>query len=197
MNRLPGMVGVAFAVSMTFGPVVADAHGPSLNETLAWLQEQINTKANNGNNGPCVNGGASAFPCLWHYQATDFTGCQVTWVFSQISNVRSGLETEVIDEITIPLWEDFSPAPVAINSQGEGWKVVLQFKDFSSERLRLKRTVRSGNAVNVTLETRSFTEINLGVPGGDNKDAAERLARGFSHAIQLCQNRKPRDIELF
>jgi hypothetical protein len=197
MIRLFAALGFAFVAFISFALGVADAYGPPLNETLDWLQEQINTRATNGGNGSCASSGTLASPCTWRYQTTKFSGCEVSWVFTQISHAQRGLESEVQDEITMPLWADFSPAPFATAGEGEIWRVVLLLKDDSSQQSRLTRTFQFGTLTSVQVETRTFAEIHFGIPGEDNKDMAERFAKAFSRAISLCQARKPKTPKPF
>jgi hypothetical protein len=185
-----------FYAALVFVIGVADAHGQPLNVTLDWLKEEINTKATNGGSGSCP-GGDIPLPCSWQYEAISFSGCEVSWVFTQISHERSGLESEVRDEITIPLWADFSPAPFAASGEGETWKVILMLQDDYSQKLRLKRTLRFGTSTSVQMETRTFAEIHFGIPGEDNKYMAARIARAFSRAVQICQNHKPKPKKPF
>jgi len=195
--RLYAVLGFAFVAFISFALGVVDAYGPPLNETLGWLQEQMNTKATNGGNGSCAGTGTLASPCTWQYQATRFSGCEVSWVFTQISYAQRGLESEVKDEITMPLWADFSPAPFATAGEGEIWNVVLMLKDDSSQLSRHTRTFKFGTLTSVQVETHTSAEIHFGIPGEDNKDMAERFAKAFSRAIQLCQSRKPKTPKPF
>ena len=193
MNRLYGVFGAALVGFITFGLSVIEAHNPSLNETLAWLKQEINTRATNGGNGSCASGGTFALPCSWRYEAINFSGCEVSWVFTQISHAQRNVESEVRDEITMPLWADFNPEPFSTSGEGQIWRVFLSLKDDSSQKSRLKRTLRFGTSTSIQVETRTFAEIHFGIPGEDNKDMAERFARAFSRAIQLCQGRKPKN----
>ena len=192
MKRRHTLLVFASIALFCFGPGgVAEAHSSSLSETLEWLKETIATKATNGGKGPCASVGIFALPCPWHYEAVNFSGCEVSWVFIEPSNAQRGFES--IDETTMPLWEEFSSAPFASSGGGEIWKVGFQLKDFSSQKSPLKITLRLGATTIVKEETRSFAEIHFGIPGADNKDTAERVAEGFSHAIHLCQRRKPKN----
>jgi hypothetical protein len=197
MNRLHALTASAFGVFSLFGLCVADAHGPSLNVTLDWLKDQINAQATNRGTGSCAGVSSLALPCPWHYEAVDFSACDVAWVFTQTSNAQRPLQRETREEITVPLWEDFSPAPFTMPGQGETWKVVIQLKDPSSQKMRLTRTFTFGTATSVQVENRSYAEIFFGIPGNDNKAMAERFAGAFSHAIQLCQGRKPKHLRPF
>jgi hypothetical protein len=188
---------LAFGFLASLPPAVAEAHGPSLHETLDWLKTEINTKATNGGSGACVSGGIFASPCMWRYEATGLSGCEVSWAFTQKSHAQRSFESEIKEEITMPLWEDFNPAPFASSGEGETWRVVLQMRDVSSQTSRVKRTLTLGSTTSVSMETRSFAEIHFGVPGQDNKDTANRFAKALSHAVQLCQGRKPKNEKPF
>jgi hypothetical protein len=196
MNRLYSGLGFGCVAFLSFGLGVAGAHGPSLNATLDWLKEEINTRATNGGSGSCPSGDIP-LPCSWQYEAMSFSGCEVSWVFTQISHERSGFESEVRDEITMPLWAYFNPAPFTAAGEGETWRVFLMLKDPSSQKSRLKRTLRFGTSTSVEVETRTFAAINFGIPGEDNKGMAKRFAKAFSRAIQLCQTQIPNNQKPF
>jgi hypothetical protein len=197
MNRPFIAPALGFLASISFGLGIAGAHGPSLNATLDWLKQEINAKATNGGSGSCASVGVFAPPCSWRYEAMDLSGCEVSWVFTQTSYARRSFESETREEISMPLWEDFSPAPFASLGDGQTWRVVLQLKDLSSQTSRIKRTVTLGKTTSVTVETRTFAEIRFGTPGENNRDAATRFATAFSHAVQLCQSQKPKKPKLF
>jgi hypothetical protein len=182
---------------LSFGLGIADAHGPSLNETLDWLKGEINTKASNGDSGACLSVGIFALPCSWHYEATGLSGCVVSWALIQTSRAHLSFESETREEITMPLWEDFDPPPFAVPGEGKTWRVVFQLRDLSSQTSRVKRTLTLGTTTSVSVDTRSFAEIHFGIPGDDNKDTATRFARAFSHAVQLCQGHEPKNTGPF
>jgi hypothetical protein len=185
MNRRCAVLG--FAVFASAGLNVAEAFGPSLKQTLQWLQQTISAKASSGGDGSCPAGGRGGIPCSWHYEPTAFSACDVSWVFTQNN------PNELKDEITMPLWDYYSPTPFTRPGDGEVWVVVLQLKDYSSQK-GLRKTVFSGTTPpRVTMQTQSRAEIYFGIPGADNKDTAERVARAFSRAIQLCQGKKPKN----
>jgi hypothetical protein len=75
MNGAPAVRGFAFAVAVSFGIEIVDAHGPPLNETLKWLSETISTRATNGGSERCRSGAVFAGPCSWRYK-----GHQHTWL---------------------------------------------------------------------------------------------------------------------
>ena len=197
MNRPCAVLAFGFLASGSLGLGIADARGPSLNQTLDWLQAEINTKATNGGSGDCVSGGAFASPCFWRYEAIGLSGCQVSWAFTQKSHAQRSFESEIREEITMPLWEDFNPPPFASPDEGETWRVVLQMRDLSSQTSRVKRILTLGSITSVSMETRSTAEIHFGIPGDDNKDTANRFAKALSHAVQLCQGKRPRNKTLF
>jgi hypothetical protein len=197
LNRSHAVLIFASLASLSFGLGIGRARGPSLNETLEWLKEEINTKATNGGSGACVSGGIFALPCSWHYEATGPSGCVVSWAFSQTSHAQRSFESETREEISMPLWEDFDPAPFAIPGEGQTWRVVFQLRDLSSQKSRVKTISTLGTTTTVSVQTRSFAEINFGIPGGDNKDTAIRFANALSRAIHLCQSRQPRNQEPF
>jgi hypothetical protein len=179
----------------SLGSRVAEARRLPINETLDWLRETINHKATNSGKGPCVSNSARSYPCPWHYEAVNFSGCEVSWVFVQASNAPGSFG--IRDEVTMPLWEDFDPAPFASSTERDIWSVVFQLKDISSQKSSQKMTLTIGTSKFVKAESQSFTRIDFGTPGEDNKDTAERVAKGFSHAVQLCQDWWPRNKEPF
>jgi hypothetical protein len=197
VKRSCAVLAFGFMTSISPGLGVARTHGPSLQETLDWLKVEINTKATNGGGGACVNGGMFASPCLWRYEATELSGCEVSWTFTQRSHAQRSFESEITEEIRMPLWEDFNPAPFASSGEGETWRVTLQMRDLSSQTSRVKRTLTFGSTTSVSVETRTFAEIHFGIPGDDNRETANHFAKALSHAVQLCQGRKPKSKTLF
>ena len=195
--------------------------GISLLETLNWLKGKIDSSAQGAGWGSGeARGTYSAGTLSWNTRSSDFSTCEVSWTASTTTKTaveRSAgveanyLETKTVN-FTVPLWDmDVGSAHVAPASmsgwQADAWQVVLAARDPYSKSIQERShwsrqiTYRDGrpNSTSNADETsgQSTTHLLFGVEAENNHDTADRVAKAFNHAIEICQKQKPTNKEPF
>jgi hypothetical protein len=163
---------------------------PSLKDTLEWLQATIAQHANNGEatGAPCDSNRQNR-PCRFKYIPVDFTGCSITYQFEgeiTIGNERRQRKATVV----VPLWELATPQARREQDNVPTWLVPLSLREDARFPIRVDEDADPNYLPGRRSYEDRFVWLEFADFNTDNQAMAQRVARAFAHAIELCDGRK-------
>ena len=190
---LTAIVGAALGMAATS----AANMDPPLKDTLEWLQGAIAQHANNGEaaGAPCDNNRQNK-PCRFRYVPKDFTGCSISYEFIGQVTVGSELRSRKAT-VTVPLWELAIPQARREQDDVPSWLVPLSLREDARFPIQVEEDADPSYLPGHRNYEQRFVSLEFGDVNTDNQAMAQRVAKAFAHAIELCDGRKPTSKEPF
>jgi hypothetical protein len=170
---------------------------PSLKDTLDWLQGAITQHANNGEAaGAACDNNRQNRPCRFKYAPLDFTGCSISFEFDGQITVGSEQRSRKAT-IVVPLWELAAPQARREQDDVPSWLVPLSLREDARVPIRIEENADPTYLPGRRSYELRFVSLEFGDVNTDNQAMAQRVAKAFTHAIELCEGRKPTSGEPF
>jgi hypothetical protein len=187
------LTGPAAATNM---PLAAN-EDPSLKATLEWLRSAIEMHANNGTAaGAACDSNRQYRPCRFKYVPIDFTGCSITYEFD--GQITMGTEARSRKAtVVVPLWELATPQARREQDDVRTWLVPLTLRENARIPIRVDEDADPSYLPGHRTYEDRFVWLEFGDINTDNQAMAQRVARAFGHAIELCEGKKPTSGEPF
>ncbi len=170
---------------------------PSLKDTLDWLKWAVTEHANNGEaaGAPCDNN-RQYRPCRFKYAPVDFSGCSLSYEFDGQITVGSQQRSRKAT-IVVPLWELATPQARREQDDVPTWLVPLSLREDARFPIQVDEDADPDYLPGRRSYEQRFVLIEFGNVNTDNQAMAQRVAKAFAHAIELCDGRKPPNKEPF
>jgi hypothetical protein len=194
---MKAVIAVAAAIAFVAGRAQAANQDPPLSDTLTWLRDAIQAHANNGGAaGAACDGNRQNRPCRFKYTPVDFTSCSITYEFEGQITMGDQARTRKA-KVVVPLWELATPLARREQEDVSNWMVPLSLRENARYPIRIEEDADPTYLPGSRAYEQRLVWLEFGDVDTDNQAMAQRVAKAFARAIELCGGYNAKGAEPF